>query len=231
MVTVNVIRAELGQHVGTAIARIVADELEADWSKVRIHHVDSDPKWGLMVTGGSWSVWQSFPLMSQAGAAGRIALIDEGARLLGVSGRLAVGAQQRGQRRGKSISYGEIVGEGELKRELHAPSSWQAMPIKPAAERRLIGKRHAGPRHPRQDQRHGGLWPRRRGRRAWSTRGPSCRRPATAPRWSRSTTARAKAVPGYLRAIALEDPSATVPGWVMVYRRQHFVAANRRPTW
>src|ERR1700694_5417873 len=55
-VTVNVIRAEMGQHVGTALARIVADELEADWHSVRIVHVDSDPKWGLMGTGGSWSV-------------------------------------------------------------------------------------------------------------------------------------------------------------------------------
>src|SRR4051812_22862900 len=34
-VTVNIIRAEMGQHVGTALARIVADELEADWAKVR----------------------------------------------------------------------------------------------------------------------------------------------------------------------------------------------------
>jgi len=74
-ITVNVIRAEMGQHVGTAIARIVADELEADWSKVKIVSVDSDAKWGLMVTGGSWSVWQSYPIYSQAGAAGRIALI------------------------------------------------------------------------------------------------------------------------------------------------------------
>jgi CO/xanthine dehydrogenase Mo-binding subunit len=68
-VTVNIIRAEMGQHVGTAIARVVADELEADWSKVSFAHVDSDPKWGLMVTGGSWSVWQSYPLYSQAAAA------------------------------------------------------------------------------------------------------------------------------------------------------------------
>src|ERR1700722_13270960 len=50
IVTVNIIRAEMGQHVGTALARILADELEADWSKVRIDAVDTDPKWGLMVT-------------------------------------------------------------------------------------------------------------------------------------------------------------------------------------
>ena len=85
MVTVNIIRAEMGQHVGTALARILADELEADWSKVRINHVDTDPKWGLMVTGGSWSVWQTFPIFSKAGAAGRIALIEAGAKLMGVA--------------------------------------------------------------------------------------------------------------------------------------------------
>src|ERR1700730_11313930 len=84
VVTVNIIRAEMGQHVGTALARIVADELEGGWTKWRIVHLDSDPKWRLMVTGGSWSVWQSFPILSQAGAAGRIALTQEGARLLGV---------------------------------------------------------------------------------------------------------------------------------------------------
>ena len=84
IVTVNVIRAELGQHVGTSLARILADELEAPWENVRINHVDSDPKWGLMVTGGSWSVWQTYPLYSQAGADGRAALIDAGATALGV---------------------------------------------------------------------------------------------------------------------------------------------------
>ena len=31
-ITINIIRAEMGQHVGTALARILADELEADWS-------------------------------------------------------------------------------------------------------------------------------------------------------------------------------------------------------
>ena len=52
MVTVHVIRAEMGQHVGTAIARILAEELEVDWARVKIDHVDSDPKWGLMALAG-----------------------------------------------------------------------------------------------------------------------------------------------------------------------------------
>jgi len=51
IVTVNIIRAEMGQHVGTSLARIVADELEADWNSVRLSYVDSNPKWGNMVTG------------------------------------------------------------------------------------------------------------------------------------------------------------------------------------
>ena len=46
-VSINIIRAEMGQHVGTALARIVADELEADWAKVRIVAVDSRSQMGL----------------------------------------------------------------------------------------------------------------------------------------------------------------------------------------
>src|SRR5215472_15574855 len=48
IVTVNIIRGEMGQHIGTAVARILADELEVNWSDVRLSAVDTDPKWGVM---------------------------------------------------------------------------------------------------------------------------------------------------------------------------------------
>jgi isoquinoline 1-oxidoreductase beta subunit len=136
-VTVNIIRAEMGQHVGTALARIVAEELEADWDRVRTITVDSNPKWGLMMTGGSWSAWQSFPLLSRAGAAGRITLIEEGAKLLRVSPQACTARNGAVHSAGKSISYGDIVARGDLRRTF-TPDQLQKMPIKPPAERRLI---------------------------------------------------------------------------------------------
>ena len=138
-VTVNVKRVELGQHIGTAVARILADELEADWSKVRVRTVDSDPKWGTMITGASWSVWLDFPIYSRAGAAGRITLVEEGARLLGVPPAACTAEKSAVHGRGKSISYGEIVARGNLGRRF-TPAELETLPIKPVNRRRLIGK-------------------------------------------------------------------------------------------
>ncbi|OHB26213.1 MAG: aldehyde dehydrogenase [Phenylobacterium sp. RIFCSPHIGHO2_01_FULL_69_31] len=224
VVTVHIIRAEMGQHVGTAIARIVADELEADWSKVRIDHVDSAPKWGLMVTGGSWSVWQSYPLYSQAGAAGRIALIGAGAQLLGVKPADCVARNGAVTADGKSVSYGEIVAKGDLSRTFTA-DELAKLPLKPASERRLIGKPGQARDIPAKTngQARYGLDAR--------VPGMVYARPKLPPTRYGSTVVsidetEAKKVPGYIRAIALDDPSGTVPGWVMVYA-DSFVAADR----
>src|SRR5258705_1028138 len=114
IVTVNIIRAEMGQHIGTALARILADELEVDWGNVRLDLVDSNAKWGLMVTGGSWAVWMTFPVFSHPRAAGRIALVGEGARLLCVPPTQCIarsGAVVAGQR---SNSHSANVPRGNL---------------------------------------------------------------------------------------------------------------------
>ena len=223
-VTVHIIRAEMGQHVGTAVARIVADELEADWAKVKIDHVDSDPKWGLMVTGGSWSVWQSYPLYSQAAAAGRIALIEAGAKLLGVPVNACTARNGTVVAGKASVSYGDIVTKGDLSRNF-TEAELAKLPIKTPAQRRLIGKPTQARDIPAKTNGQGlyGL--------DAKVPGMVYARPKLPPtRYGSKVVAiddsAAKSVPGYIRAIALEDASGTIPGWVMVYA-DSFVAADR----
>ena len=82
--TVHITKAEIGQHVGTALAQAVAEELEVDWNDVRIDYPDTAEKWGFMITGGSWSVNWTFDRNSRIGASARIALVEAGAKLMGV---------------------------------------------------------------------------------------------------------------------------------------------------
>jgi len=223
-VTVNIIRAEMGQHVGTALARIVAEELDADWSKVKIEMVDTDPKWPVMMTGASWSVWQSFPVLSRAGAAGRIALIEEGAKLLGVGPPSCTARNGAVLADGRSIQYGDIVARGNLRR-LYTPEQLQKMPIKAPGERRLIGRNTLALDLPSKVNGEGryGL--------DSAVDGMIYARPKIPPtRYDSRVVAiddsAAKRVPGYIQSLALDDPSGTAPGWVMVYAK-NFTAASR----
>jgi CO/xanthine dehydrogenase Mo-binding subunit len=210
--------------VGTALARIVAEELEVDWASVRLRYVDTDPKWGTMVTGGSWSVWQSFPYLSQAGAAGRVALIDEGAKLLRVSTSSCVARNGVVRAAGKSVSYADIVRNGQLARS-YSPDELKAMPIKVASERRLIGQPTAAIDIPAKT-----TGAARYGLDA-QVPGMAYSRPKLPPtRYGCKVTAiddsAALGIPGYLKSLALDDPSGTVPGWVVVCA-DSFVAASR----
>ena len=214
IVTVNITRAEMGQHIGTAIARILADELEVDWSSVRIFAVDTDPKWGVMSTGGSKSVWTDFPIYSRAGAAGRIALVEAGAKLLGVSPSQCVARQGAVLAANQSISYGEIVRRGEPTRKF-MPDELAQLPIKPASERRLIGKKTDALDIPAKIN---GMA--RYGIDA-VVEGMIYARPKIPPTRYGSVVrsvedSAAKRVKGYLKSLVLEDPSNTVPGWVVV---------------
>jgi len=222
VVSVNVPKAEMGQHIGTAIARIVADELEADWNMVRIVGVDTNPRWGFMVTGGSTSVWATFPVFSRAGAAGRIALIEAGAKLLDVSAAQCVARNGTVHANGRSISYGEIVRRGNLGRRFSA-DELKALPIKGAANRTLIGKPTRALDVP--DKTIGaavyGI--------DVDVPGMVYGRPKLPPTRYGSKVlsiddSAARGVKGYLRSVALDDPSGTVPGWVMVIAESFYAA-------
>lgn len=228
LVTVNIAKAEMGQHIGTALARIVADELEADWSKVRLHYVDSDPKWGLMVTGGSWSVWQNFEPLSRAGAAGRIALIEEGARLLRVPVAACTAKLGVVHGRGRSISYGEIVRRGKLGRH-YTPEQLSAIVLKTPQQRTLVGKAVQALDVPSKTDGKA-MYGIDAGIDAEIDRMVYARPKIPPTRYGSKVLSiddtAAKKIRGYLKAEALVDPSGTVPGWVMVYA-ETYAAASR----
>ena len=214
IVTVNVIRAEMGQHVGTSLARILADELEAPWENVRVKHVDSDPKWGLMVTGGSWSVWQTYPLYSQAGAAGRAALIEAGATALGVDPATCTAVNGEIISGDKKISYKDIVRKGGLTKT-YTPEELGAIKLKAVADRKLIGKPVTSV----------DIVEKTTGAAVFGidakVEGMVYGRPIIPPTRNGSKAnsvddSAAKSVKGYLQSVILEDASNTVPGWVMV---------------
>jgi isoquinoline 1-oxidoreductase subunit beta len=221
---INITKAEMGQHIGTALARILADELEADWDLVRLVSVDTDPKWGPMVTGASTSVWSVYPLFSRAGAAGRMTLVDEGAKLLGVLPEACVARKGRVEAAGRSIGYGEIVRRGDLTRRFSA-DDLKALAIKTPDKWSLIGR----------PVRALDVAPKTKGEAIYGidaeTDGMVYARPKMPPTRYGSKVisiddAAAKQVKGYLRSIALEDPSGTVPGWVMVIAETYSAAVR-----
>ena len=69
-------KSEMGQGVMTALPMILADELDADWSKVKVVQGDADnKKYGSQSTGGSDSVKGSWRNLRRAGAAAREMLV------------------------------------------------------------------------------------------------------------------------------------------------------------
>lgn len=137
-ITVHVARCEMGQHVGTALAQIVAEELGANWDDIRVEHASSDPKWGFVMTGGSWSVFQMYKPLSQAGAAGRLTLIDAGAKILGVSAHSCDVKDSKVISGNKSITFSEIINKGKFDCTF-TPEEMAKLSIKSPDKRHTIG--------------------------------------------------------------------------------------------
>jgi isoquinoline 1-oxidoreductase beta subunit len=80
-VTLTIPQVEMGQGVYTALAMLVAEELDVDLAQVRVEHAPADdsrfanPLVGIQFTGGSTSVRAFFVPLRQAGAAAREMLI------------------------------------------------------------------------------------------------------------------------------------------------------------
>ena len=74
-VTIYVPKSEMGQGVRTALPMIIAEELDADWSKVRIRQADLNAQYGRQGTGGSSSVRTTYMPLRKVGASARAMLV------------------------------------------------------------------------------------------------------------------------------------------------------------
>ena len=126
-ITVTINRLEFGQGVLTALPMCLAEELDADWSKVQAVHGDAtaayvDPLFGMHMTGGSGSIKHSFMQYRELGARARAMLVSAAAAQWGVDASslrtdkgMVLGTV------GKSISYGEL---SEAAMKMPVPRRW-----------------------------------------------------------------------------------------------------------
>ena len=77
-------RSEMGNGVRTSLPRILADELDADWSRVHVVQADADEAYGSQDTDGSHSVREFFDTLREAGATARLMLVRAAAQQWGV---------------------------------------------------------------------------------------------------------------------------------------------------
>ena len=221
-VMMHIPKAEMGQHVGTALARIIADELGAKWDDVSFEHADSDPKWGPLipgkslgdVTGGSWSVFTSYVGISQAGAAARTVLQEAGAALLGADVADCAIAESMVSANGSSVSFAEIVQKGDVSRVL-SEEELAALGPKAASDRTLIGKDTAALDIPAKST----------GEAVYGIDvelpGMVFGLPLMPPtRYGSSINSiddsAAQDIPGYQQTLQLNDPSGLLMGWALV---------------
>ena len=77
-------RSEMGQGIRTGLPAVLADEMEADWGRVRVEQALGDAKYGNQNTDGSWSVRGFMQRMREAGATVRLMLEQSAALQWGV---------------------------------------------------------------------------------------------------------------------------------------------------
>ncbi len=80
ILTVTAFRSEMGQGIRTALAMLVAEELDVAWENVRIEQTPADSRFGNQHTGGSQSVTKYYTALRNAGAAARQMLIQAAAQ-------------------------------------------------------------------------------------------------------------------------------------------------------
>lgn len=140
-VTVVIGRSEMGQGPITGLAMLLAEELDADWSRVTWTQAPAseayyNPALGAQATGGSTSIRTGWIPMRQAGATARAMLVSAAAAEWGVDARSCTTevGEVRHAASGRSVPYGRLAAAASA---LPVPAD---VPLKDPAAFRLIGQ-------------------------------------------------------------------------------------------
>lgn len=127
---------ELGQNIITSFPMVVAEELEADWKKVKVLQANLDNKFDRQLTGGSGAVPHSWKLLRNAGATAKFMLIEAAAKKWSVpaSECTASNGFVLHARTGKKLGYGELA---EAASKVPVPTN---VKLKDRKDFKLIGK-------------------------------------------------------------------------------------------
>ena len=110
-------RSEMGQGTLTGLAQMVADELDADWSKVTTEqptpgqNVARDRVWGSFSTGGSQGIRASQQYVREGGATARALLIEAAANEWGVPASECTASESviTHKPSGRKTTYGKVA--------------------------------------------------------------------------------------------------------------------------
>ena len=138
IVTIIAHRSEMGTGIRTSLPMVVADELEADWNRVRIKQAIGDERFGSQNTDGSRSIRRFYSVMRKAGATARQMLETAAAQEWGVSPAECKAQFHRVVHlpTGRSFEFSELVSRAA---GLPVPSGDQ-LTFKASSERRYVGK-------------------------------------------------------------------------------------------
>ncbi len=131
-------RSEMGTGIRTSLPLVLADELDADWKRVKIEQAIGDRRYGDQNTDGSHSIRSFFDVMREAGATARLMLMQAAAQQWGVPPAECVSDLHTivHQPTGRRLGYGELAPAAA---KLPVPKK-DELHFKPNSAWRYIGK-------------------------------------------------------------------------------------------